>query len=406
VQLLCFPPAWASPLDEQRAIVRVPGYGVAASPPFVPSPDEPPLVRVTVEREHRVSGRVLLADEQPAQDAFVRVRCEGLPQAASGRVAEDGSFEVSGLPDGPYTIFADRSPDPGSWGALPAVPSRTSRDGVAADATDVVLRFPPAPAEAPVVPVEGTVRDAATGRPVLLFQATLGDGRRSAPASVAGPGAFRFLGMPSGTWMLRVRAPGYLEYRQPGLVLAPPAAPAPLSLRLERGVALRGTVRRAGGGALGDAPMTLTDWKRSRSVSTWIGSDGSWSESGFEAGESLEVLVRDPDGEGHWMPASGAELVVPGGAPEATVDLTAVRAGIVSFVLSGPRPASAASRVTLRDRSGRLVREWTGLKAETRWAALLPGPYTLRAEVPGAAPEERSVTLVPGRTTELTFPIP
>jgi hypothetical protein len=62
--------------------------------------------------------------------------------------------------------------------------------------------------------------------------------------------------------------------------------------------------------------------------------------------------------------------------------------------------------VTLRDRSGRLVREWTGLKAETRWAALLPGPYTLRAEVPGAAPEERSVTLVPGRTTELTFPIP
>lgn len=407
VQVFCFPPEWASPREEQRVIVRAPGYGIAASTPFVPSAEESPPVRVVLEREHRVTGRVLFADDRPARGALVRIRCGDVPEPQPGQVAEDGSFEVSGLPRGPYSVQADLEPDRGSLSSPSGVrPVRAWLDGVTTDALDLVLRFPPLAADPPAAPVEGTVRDAATGRPVLLFETTMVDGRQLVSGSVTGPGAFRFHGVLQGTWTLRVRAPGYVDFRQPGVVVTPPAGPGSLGVSLGRGVALRGTLRRAGGGVLGDTTISFTDWKRSRWLSTWAGSDGSWAESGFLGGESLEVLVRDPEGEGHWMPASGADLVVPLGVTEATVDLPVVPAGIVRFRISSARRSSVSARVEIRDRSGRPVREWSGLNQETRWAALVPGAYTVRVEVPGAGPEERAVVAVGGRTTELTIPIP
>jgi hypothetical protein len=280
--------------------------------------------------------------------------------------------------------------------------------------------------------VEGAVTDAATGKPVWTFQAFANREKASvgaAPAFVSG-GKFRIEGLPAGLWTLRVKASGYADFEQEVEVV--PGAPAvKLAAAMSRGAAVAGRIREAGGTSLSGANVTFA----SESVAaiggaTWVSAslaaDGSFRATGFKPGAyRMNVGMSTSGAESAWfLPQDGGRVVIEAAADEVRVDAVVFAAGALRIDLpqdprlppgpwAGGRATpeqerfGAAARLEIRDASGKVVRETTGLfqgyAGPLGYVILLPGDYVVRLELPGAEPREERAAVEAGKTAIAVF---
>jgi hypothetical protein len=115
-------------------------------------------------------------------------------------VQADGSFEISGLHGGAYTLYVWAGENGRVDGFVEEGGERVVYDVPAeADTNEILVDLPLA------VAFEGTVTDTATGRPVygatVVAESASGD---VVTGSADADGAYRIVGLPSGTWTLGV----------------------------------------------------------------------------------------------------------------------------------------------------------------------------------------------------------
>jgi hypothetical protein len=263
---------------------------------------------------------------------------------------------------------------------------------------------------APGATLEGRVRDAQTGRPVLKFRVLRfhPDGSEGHPPLVTGAGEFLFRDVEEGPWVLRVEAPGYepLERR----IDADAAADSgPLDLRLVRGAEARVRCRDASGAPLEDGKVRFLG--AGRSVEGAIDPEGTVILRGLRAGVAYEVTCAQSPATGlpRWLvPEPFGAVTLPASDEPVSLDLAFQTAGVASIRVRSAhlgydehsdtpeqRETRRATRATLVDAHGRTV--WLRSRlVGSGWSVIVPpGPYTLRVEVPGAARFERPVTLAP-----------
>ncbi|MBI3845537.1 MAG: carboxypeptidase regulatory-like domain-containing protein [Planctomycetes bacterium] len=404
-----------SAFERHTVIVHSTGFASTVSAPFTPSVDDPPTVAMVLAPGRTLRGRVVDATNAPVPGARVAVdnpieadrqwaveavgarayeMLVALGRLGGATCAEDGSFEVHDLPGGPWRVGACRGPWLNGFGL-------TRRD-VAAGTEAVTLTLPPAEATSSL---EFTLTDAATGEPVLRFDAALETTYRTSHFERIAPGRFRFLRVPADSWTLRVRAPGYLPIERSGVAPSRDGPGLPIALRAERGCVVRGVVR--GAADLGNAVIVFrrTDDRSGAPVGQnrepWsrIAHDGSYAASGFASGV-YQPLVRTWDWRTETTllgPSPPTTLAVSGDAHDLTLDVEVapIREVFVSVQQSGDADERGTvipnSRIEIADTAGRLV--WTG-EPVTRgdgFTAYLPtGTYTARLAIPGASPREKT----------------
>jgi hypothetical protein len=403
-------------------------------------------VEVVLGPAHRVAGQVLGPDGRPAVGRWIVVasgrypiervlpserafdplpyhrqafELEGPLYMGQTNSDEDGRFEVSGLPEGPYHVGT-----PGVGGRM------VTAAAVATDAADVALRAP-AETSAPTVTFEGLVVDAESGAPVLRPSASLvTDAGAVVVAEVPTVGTFRFDGVSPGTYLLRVGAEGYVERAVPATRVEDGAVEG-VRVELTRGASLVGSVRAPPGRSLRDHTVSLRarrpDGHAGEAVGARLRPDGSFRVVGLEGGR-YRAWVQPPSVPGPetpvLVPIDSEEVVIEGGVRETRCDLFVVPAGILqvrvaderlpkAVEVAGPRDASAeaygaACRVIVRAASGREVARVEGLQVGS-WhdASYLPlpaGRYAVRYESPAAAPVDRDVELRAGESSDVTVP--
>jgi len=419
-------------------VVRAPGFAPQALD-VTPTPDDAPEVHVVLGPARRVAGRVLRADGRPQagasvtvangavspKDAFPRMlnwpdgRADLPPFVTHGfaATAEDGSFAVEDLPEGPYRLQASHSVGgPGVQTSAPPVEARL--DDVPSDATGLVLTLPPW--AGPVgAPLEGLVTDARTGRLLPAFLAILQRGPARIAARPSAPGRFRMEFIPEGSWTLLITAEEYLPFEQTVVEVRAAAKSEPLLARLEPGCVVSGSVRALSGVSLAGRRIQFvaidTDPRRPRmpgplpggSPQAFLAADGGYLVKGLVPGRYRVQVVGSTDQEAVLVPDSGEPITLAAGAAEARVDVAVTPAGRLCVeqdprALARPRPF----RLTVLDAGGRTVAEETG----TAWTfglcyELRPGTYLVRFGLEGAPPREQGVAVTAGGRARAAFPV-
>ena len=263
-------PTWqGKTLPEMRSVV-VTAAGFARSVvPVIPVSGVGADVEVVLRAPHRLEGRVVAEDGRPSVGTWVLVSpgrlpidqvlpAGGLPDCsqllrepmdalgplylANTNTAEDGSFSVDDLPEGPYHVGVPV----GEHGVV-------RLGGVATDARGIELRVPSQPEGAAATPggvtFEGLVVTAGTRTPVLRPAVSLVGPDRTYQAENPTVGAFRIEGVPPGVYDLVVDAPGYVQSKTVGV-------------RIDRGA------RDAAGGAAGGRHPGGTDPRAGRHVAS------------------------------------------------------------------------------------------------------------------------------------------
>ncbi|MBI1850741.1 MAG: sigma-70 family RNA polymerase sigma factor [Planctomycetes bacterium] len=429
-----------------RLVVRAQGHATAATPEFVPSIDAPPEVRVVLGTEHRISGRVRLADGSAASDTEVTCATAAVPvedsvnrDLYSGivpdtplpnvycrvKVNADGSFVVDGLPSGVFNLRAHRERYLRRGGPLDS--THVDLSGVAADSSDVLLSLPVGRSVIPTAVVEGTVVDAQSGKAVPRFSARLfsADEPYASHADVV-PGRFRFEEAPIGTWTLGIQAEGYPQYEQRDIVIGPDGVTSPLQIRLARGVRVHGVVRGPADLDLVNAAIDFVDASGQERSSSPLSADGSFEATGFLPGRYVPVVRRQKDQtyvrEPRWAPIHSTVVQVDSGSQDIRCNLTVVHAGALYVSAKSPRippepfgeaptdeqmRVGASSRVEVRGGEGELVDAWSGLVDSIgRILYVAPGNYRVRIEVPGVDPREKRITVDAGEICEAIFDVP
>jgi protocatechuate 3,4-dioxygenase beta subunit len=393
----------------------------------------PPL-EVELQPAHRVAGRVIYADGSPAAGAVVHVGNAALPAneglgfydeaqtftkeglaASYGRAiaAEDGSFEIGDLQDGPFVVGACAD----AWDVHSAtvVPA-------AADAADVVITLDgPPPSE--LYTVEGTVTDRDTGSPVQAVLVHLVRGSRRIEASPIAPGRFRAERVPPGQWGVWMRASSYPSWSATVDVPGNDGTVRPLSFVVDRGTIVRGSVRGAPGLDVREAAIFF---RRAGDASpdaridephALVLAGGAYEVSGLFPGKYVPVVMT---ARGDSLPVAlvtdpPVVLEVPPHATERTLDVTVTTSSRLLVTVRSPRlpaidDAAHATReqwdtknhslVEVFDAHGGLAaRSQPGSSGEAIEFALLPATYTVRASIRGAEPVSTTVRLGDSRTS-------
>lgn len=191
------------------ALVWVSGDGLATTywpdwdrpTEFFAAPDEGGVyegIDVVAPATSRMIGAVL-GDGDLSRAAVLAYNDTGT--VGIGNVVQpDGSFEISGLHGGAYSLYVWAGENGRVDGFVESGGERVVYDVPAeADTTEILVDLPLA------VAFEGTVTDAATGRPVygatVVAEAASGDVET---ASTDASGAYQIVGLPSGSWTLAV----------------------------------------------------------------------------------------------------------------------------------------------------------------------------------------------------------
>lgn len=229
-------------------------------------------ITIELSRGHRVAGSVSWPDGAPAVGAKVTastletlqrggMTINGMPSVSSATTDGEGKFAISGLGDGPTTLFATCWPPesihpevegenlPTWYALLEDVP-------VNSEGLSLVLRAP--------VGLAGRVIDD-LGQPVAKFDAharapddELGDSRRSiyTPASThvedSKDGSFRITGLQEGRWAIEIEARGYVQTEDKPVVEVPHLGD-PVIVRVERAGSAAGVVLDPEGSPVAEA---------------------------------------------------------------------------------------------------------------------------------------------------------
>ena len=238
-----------------RVIVRAAGFAPATAD-LAPNASAAAEATVTLKRGHSLSGvvvhpdgsvpkdgRIVVADgRRPIAEVFSpaesRRSREVWPAAySSTRVADDGSFEVRGLPDGPYHVAVRIRAGPD--------PAAATFSDVPSDATGLRLVVP-YPEVEPHGALVVTCVDRTSRAPLVRCQVTLDSDAAFESAAATAPGTYRFTELRPGKWRLAVLVSDFAPYFA-DVEIEPKAEPRRIMVELERGVVLRGvsSTRRA-----------------------------------------------------------------------------------------------------------------------------------------------------------------
>lgn len=210
------------PTNDGFVAVHVPGYAVQVREPVRVSGRSPESVTMRLERESVLEGRVVDADEHPLANAKVTIRgerrlrtplrkdatWEEVVQRDTLRTDADGRFRFDGLYAGRFEVSASM---PGASGL---VAKSLARSGAA----PVVVRIDPR--ELHQVLFTGRVVDAATKAPIVgaevwVRDVDAKDGEVSS-SDTSADGTFVVGPFTPSLFSLRVRAQGYVEWKQSG----------------------------------------------------------------------------------------------------------------------------------------------------------------------------------------------
>ena len=259
------------PASPQR--LRVEGAGILTAEVRLVDPAGP-AVRILVARETSIAGRVVGLDGRPASGVTVHVLGRAGAPPVERATADDGTFEVGGLPEGRYRVFATA----GEW-AAPAAPVDRLGGGPHAPITLVLV---------PAAHLRGRVIDA-TGGGGLPAQVTLVPEDPDLPPRTARAGAdgrFELEGVPFGRVTATAHAPGYVSGEAIRFEALSDHAPV---IHLERGAIASGRVVDASGAPVEGALVLAR------------GEGG-----GADGREVSEASLARRAGEGAAEPASGA----------------------------------------------------------------------------------------------------
>ncbi len=442
------------PLIAVNLVARAPGFGPGTAT-GTPSATEPVEVRITLPAAQVLTGRVVESDGSPSRGATVTVMNGSLPvedvfpeggPRARPRVDpraqpllsygyastdEDGRFTVKDLPPGPYHLQAYRYLRVGGGpqgGFMAPRMLRTVLPGVATGAGEIVLTLP-VDDSPPAGILEGTVVDGGTGKPVWTFFAAAWRGTESVSGGQPTGGRFRIEGVPEGEWTVKVTAPGFAPFTLAGVAVAAGEGPRKVEVKLLRGTTVVGKVRESGGAALADLVAILQPTAGSdgfsASATAPLEADGSFRATGLTPGTWRLSVSGGGFGanQKNYIPVDGGAVEIPEGAEEVRVEAIVAAAGILTVGVRDPRfppnpyeggkateeqaALGAASRMELRDGSGKVVREGKGVAQGyvglLGYVPLLPGEYVVRLESPGAEPREERVRVEAGQRATVTF---
>ena len=442
---------WASPgrastggdPKPTSVIVRAEGFAPQLVE-FTPTRGVPVEVPVTMQPGSRISGRVTSADGSSVEGARVHVvngarpvegifregqmyflvhsERDGLVHYGSATVGEDGAYTIESLPAGPYHVSAERaSRAPTGPGRPPAV-LRDVRSGVAAGTTDLLLTIPIDDAP-PVHPLEVSVTDA-DGAPVETCTGVAVFGGPRIYAQLTSPGRLRFAALPAGEGRIEISSVGFRTLVIEPVVVEPDRAPEPMTVVLDRGVTLSGTVRVASGD-LPDGAYVMARPARGdgftgvlRGV---IGADGTYSISGLSPGRyRLFVTARHGPRDATSLVPEGDAGITIAEVPRLTRDLDVVPAGSIAIQVADARFApspfmggsateeqklrSDAARIEVVDASGALAVTFAPVHTGLGMAAtVLPGDHVVRLIVPGEPVREAHVTVTTAESARVRF---
>lgn len=217
---------------------------------------------IQLDQGSAISGTIAWEDGQPAEGA--RVRATTLTPSqwggfGGGRVqteaetvaAADGSFRLTGLGQGQFTIRASHRPD--DFADDSSAPLWRATRLAGSDSTlDLTLVGPEL--------IEGRVVDD-RDEPVAEFDVVAKPAERGARDERASfedeDGRFRFARIGTGEWTLEARAEGFVPSGEASVTL--PGAPGELTLRLDRTAAVMGKVLDPRGAPLAGAEVQVDE---------------------------------------------------------------------------------------------------------------------------------------------------
>jgi len=233
------------------------GYASTRAPDVNVQPGMAPL-RVTLERGVEIRGRVVRKGAASLAGTIL-AHSEETAAFAVATIAEDGTFALTRLRPGTYTVQIDQD---------------ETRRTIQAPAKDVVIELQ-SQAE-----IRGKATDKASGMPLTAFQVRaeprsggepLGEGINAAD------GAFVLHG-PAGRYNVTVSAPGYLPTTLTDVAVEVGKSGPELALALVRGRKVHGRIGAADGSPLADASVERES--RSNAVNSMEDSYGSSDEEG------------------------------------------------------------------------------------------------------------------------------
>ena len=190
-------------------------------------------MEVTLQPGAEIAGRVVRAGGSGIEGVSVNTVMGGIPSTAT--TGPDGAFVLKDLAPGSVMMMVRK---PEEFIQL--------MRSVTAPARDVTIEVPKGET------VAGRVIDKASGNPITEFSAGVsgesgGGGMRIIMQPVlrsfrTDDGAFQLDGLPIGPVQLIVSAPGYVQFRVPGLVLEEGKPVRDLEIALERGTKISGRV--------------------------------------------------------------------------------------------------------------------------------------------------------------------
>ena len=389
------------PVGQLRVLSDAPGYVASRGFPVVSLPGQVTLVPSVELRPGVILRAKVVSGDKPIEGATARILSTG----ASALSRADGTLAIEDVdPEAALQLLVTAD------GFQP-----TQRSGVVAGRGSVTLALRPA------VRMRGVVVDAGDGEPVRTFQvqwttAKGGAGRRLYRSGrpqriVSKDGSFELLDLSPGRVDLSLQAPGYQDTLVMGVEVpeAPVAREAVvITVRLERGLVLQGTVRDENRAAVIGAtirveapPGSTAPRHLSRSPRARTDTAGRFQVEGLRPGVQIlrASVERKPD--------SVMEVDLQPGMDEVTIVMARGRTLTGEVIRRDARPAAGA--VVTMEGTGRSIfsrTEVTNDAGEFSFDGLAEGTYRVRAVVSsGARSAETTLTVGASDPASITLQI-
>ncbi|MBL8813974.1 MAG: carboxypeptidase regulatory-like domain-containing protein [Planctomycetaceae bacterium] len=206
-------------------------------------------------------------------------------------------------------------------------------------------------------------------------------------------GRFRLPELSPGTYAITV--PGYQQFSATTVTVTGSGTAPDVTLTVRRGGVIRGVVRSSSNevrlsGVLVRAENSSGEFRQIRTD----------SQGRFEVTGLVDDLWMVTAGSGQWAVSArrGLEIDSPTRVRDVIIDLSP--AARLSGIVRTSSAAAANVRVEVRRQDGQLAVDpvTTNLSGQYFFDTLEPGSYVVVASLPGFAPVEKAITVVPGST--------